>query len=947
MAQDPMNHETQLQLALGEIAMGLLSPGSLADVAATVVTKSLELTGSAVGLIAHLESDNGQEITMVSKQRTPATPEGMTPAASPEAQGVWAWMLQNRGPLLANTPAAAARAGERLLGTLPIHRLLAVPVETGDQLIGLMCVANAEAAYTPQELLALERLADLYARARRHHQEHQQLRLFRGLVDQSSDAVYVIDTQTSRFLEINQAAHTLLGYQREELLAKRVIDISATDPDLATWQQGVEYLRTKPCHVFEGEQIHKDGSRLPVEVNARLIRQADREYMISVARDIRDRKQAAAALVEERNKLEAVLAALGDGLTVQDREFRILYQNETCKKKQGDHAGEVCYRAYNGRDQVCDGCLLVLCFADGNIHRRETTSTAIDGSTIHMEVSASPLRDAQGNIHAAIETVRDITQRKRAEEALRDSENRYRLLFESAGDAIVIVGNDTIKECNEKARELFGCYDRDQIINKPLLAFSADRQQGDRPALEMLREKVAAALQGESQAFPWRHIRCDGGRVETEVTLSRIDLGDDGNLLAIIRDVTAQKHAELQLRQAQKMESIGTLAGGIAHDFNNILNAIIGYTDLAMIRESDEVQGLRDDLRQVRTAADRAASLVRQILTFSRKQHQEKSPLQISLVIKEALKLLRASIPTTIDIRQDIQAQDTVLADPTEIHQLIMNLCTNAFQAMADQGGVLQVTLLKKALLGYTMTDSGSDLPPGSYLVLTVSDTGCGMDQETRARIFDPYFTTKELGKGTGLGLAVTHGIVKGHQGGIVVNSEPGRGTTFEVYLPAITQKAHTPVMEVTPPTAQGHELVMVVDDEPFMREVIREFLVQAGYRVETFSNGLEAWQAISRRPSEWDLLLSDQTMPAMTGSQLAAKVQALRPDLPIMLTSGYGALMDEDQLRQAGIRAFLQKPVSRHLLLTQVAKALAERVAAQEPSANNMHQRKPHGRST
>ncbi|NOX25967.1 MAG: PAS domain S-box protein, partial [Deltaproteobacteria bacterium] len=232
-------------------------------------------------------------------------------------------------------------------------------------------------------------------------------------------SIYVIDPQSSRFLEINEAAHTLLGYERDELLAKRVTDISITDPDPETWRRGVDQLRAMPYHIFAGEQIHKDGTTIPVEVNARLIRLDGREYMISVARDIRGRNRAAAAVVEEKNKLDAVLAALGDGLTMQDLQFRVIYQNEAHKKLQGDHIGELCYRAYHdGRTQVCDGCLLALCFADGKTHHRETSFLAANGETMHTEVSASPVRDALGNIYAGIEITRDITTRKLLEQDL-------------------------------------------------------------------------------------------------------------------------------------------------------------------------------------------------------------------------------------------------------------------------------------------------------------------------------------------------------------------------------------------------------------------------------------------------------------------------------------------------------------------------------------------------
>jgi len=387
----------------------------------------------------------------------------------------------------------------------------------------------------------------------------------------------------------------------------------------------------------------------------------------------------------------------------------------------------------------------------------------------------------------------------------------------------------------------------------------------------------------------------------------------------------AQRLLEQQLMQAQKMETIGTLAGGIAHDFNNILSAIMGYTDLALMRVK-ESSPLLDDLRQVRKAADRAADLVRQILTFSRRQPTENHPLQISLVIKEALKLLRASIPSTIEIRQEIGTQATVLADPTQIHQLIMNLCTNAFHAMVEQGGVMEVRLTEVALGQETVMVNNSEMPPGRYVKLTVSDTGSGMDQETMTKIFEPYFTTKEKGKGTGLGLAVVHGIVESHHGGIAVVSDPGLGTTFTVYLPVANQEPETICKPELPPRTHTGERVVVVDDEVTIRDLLRQFLTEAGYRVDIFANGLEAWQAISRTPKSWDLLVTDQTMPGMTGEQLSAMLLAIRPEMPIILCSGYNELMNDEQSRKMGISACLQKPIGRDALLEAVGRILNDR---------------------
>jgi len=401
-------------------------------------------------------------------------------------------------------------------------------------------------------------------------------------------------------------------------------------------------------------------------------------------------------------------------------------------------------------------------------------------------------------------------------------------------------------------------------------------------------------------------------------------LWPDGRLvrLEIATDITRRQQAEIQVRQAQKMESIGALAGGIAHDFNNILSAISGYTELAMMRKKEDVEAQRQDLQQVRLAAARAATLVRQILTFSRRQPEERKPVQISLIVNEVLKLLRASIPTTIEIRQQIISQAMVLVDPVQIHQLVMNLATNAYQAMQEEGGgVLEFTLKEIAV------DGDGELAPGPYVMLAVRDTGCGMEKAMMAKIFEPYYTTKEVGYGTGLGLSVVHGIVKSHKGKIGVHSEVGRGTTFKVFLPmVVSEEAMTAIVDTLPPLAKAHERIMVVDDEEAIRDLLNQFLSQAGYGVEVFADGVQAWQAFRSRPDGWDLILTDQTMPKMTGDQLVAKVLALRPELPIIICSGYSQILSGHQAKKVGAAAFLQKPLNRNALLIQIARTLAAR---------------------
>jgi len=400
--------------------------------------------------------------------------------------------------------------------------------------------------------------------------------------------------------------------------------------------------------------------------------------------------------------------------------------------------------------------------------------------------------------------------------------------------------------------------------------------------------------------------------------------GDDGRFVGLThtaKDISEQKKMEQQFRQAQKMEAMGTLAGGIAHDFNNILAAIIGFGDLAM---ADLPSGsrARKDLHEVLVAADRAKTLVRQILSFSRQTEGDRQPVLIHLLVKEVLKLLRASIPTTIEIRQDIDGDcGLVMGDPTQIHQVLMNLCTNGYHAMGESG-VLAVSL-KKAR-NTPAGPLGSIGPPApSCLVLEVRDTGCGMDQHTVERIFDPYFTTKEAGKGTGLGLAMVHGIVLSHHGRIMVDSKPGKGSTFRVYLPRLAAGRQRPAVESSEPCPTGTERILLVDDEKPVVQVTSLSLRNLGYQVFAFSSSEEAVAAFRNRPEGFDLIITDMAMPRLSGVQLARAVLRIRPDMPIILCTGYSESINAEQARELGIRKFLLKPVVRMTLATTVRSVL------------------------
>ncbi len=397
----------------------------------------------------------------------------------------------------------------------------------------------------------------------------------------------------------------------------------------------------------------------------------------------------------------------------------------------------------------------------------------------------------------------------------------------------------------------------------------------------------------------------------------------------IDREITQRKKSEKvlrqqreQLQQAQKMEAIGTLAGGIAHDFNNILTAIIGYSQLAQI-DRDNHEKLERDIHEILLGADRAKNLVQQILTFGRKTRQEKQALQISLVVKEALKLLRSSIPTTIEIRQEILSNSLVLADPTNIHQIVMNLCTNAYHAMRESGGTIDVTLNDVEISGGD-TALQLGLPDGLYVRLTVNDTGKGMDVETQEKIFDPYFTTKKIGEGTGLGLAVVHGIVKELEGGVKIFSEVDQGSSFNIYLPLHQEQEAVTVSQTHETTSVvGDESILFIDDDVKIIDFAKRALTEHGYDVYAYSNGVQALQDFQQHPLKFDLVITDMTMPYMTGTQLSQKILEVNPNIPIILCTGHSELTNREKSLAMGIKEYVEKPLDIDRLLRTVREVV------------------------
>lgn len=617
--------------------------------------------------------------------------------------------------------------------------------------------------------------------------------MFNAIITHSSDAIYVIDIDTGGFLFSNTQGYRNLGYEESELKKLKVHDIGQNIRSDKDWKNHIADIKSHEFKLFETHQQKKDNTLLPVEINARIIEYHKQNFLVSVVRDISARKKAEEELIFEKNKLEAVVSALGDGLTMQDRNYTILFQNKTHQQMQGDHRGERCYEAYHERDTICGGCLLKRCFADGEVHRREIRTQTDDGWK-DFEISASPIKDSFGKIISGIETLRDITERK----------------------------------------------------------------------------KLAS-----------------------------------------------------QVQQSQKMDAIGNLAGGIAHDFNNILSAVIGFAQLTKL-DLRSLRHTEENIDQVIIAGNRATELVKQILTVSRKTEHKLQSLMPHLIIKEVLKMLRSSLPVTIKFREDIDTHcGKIMADPTKIHQIVMNLCTNALHAMIDEKGSICVGLCNKQVQAKQAKEN--DVSAGKFIVLSVSDTGHGMDSKTIAQIFEPYFTTKKVGEGAGLGLAVIHGIIRDYKGFVEVKSIPGKGTTFHVYIPLHEQESNQleETVENEDVLPVGTEQILVVDDESAIVNLNKSILERLGYQVTGITGSVDALEQIRKNPNAVDLLITDQTMPALTGAELSKAVLQINPDMPIILCTGYSSIISEKAALAIGIKKYIKKPVDRRQLAQIVRKVL------------------------
>jgi len=731
---------------------------------------------------------------------------------------------------------------------------------------------------------------------------------YRMLVENQSDLLVKVDID-GRFLFVSPSYCETFGKSEEELIGKHFMPMVHEDDRIAT-AKAMEKLFQPPYSVYmEQRAMTKEGWKWLAWVDTAVRdNKGHVKAILGVGRDISEKKRVEESLRKERDRAQmyldvagVMIMTLGPDGTVQlmnrkGCEILGLPEEEILNKNWFDHFIPERIRAHvkNVFQRLISGDIEAVEYFENTILTRS-------GEEREIAWFNTLLKDDGGHITGSLSSGQDITLRKRAQERL----DRF---FNVSLDMLCVADlRGYFRYLNPAFEKTLG-FSTEALLSKPYLDYV---HPDDRELTVAAAEQLTT---GDAIVDFENRYRCKDGSYKWLKWSYMPDL-KQGLVYAVARDVTGEKaerrnreQLEAQLQQAQKMEAIGTLAGGIAHDFNNILTAVIGYTEIAMSdSDADSIQ--YKNLLQVLKAGERAKDLVHQILTFSRHSEQEMKPVCVKLIAQETAKLLRATLPSSIEIKNGIQSDAAVLADPTQIHQVLMNICTNASHAMQEAGGVLEI-LLDDVVLDAGFANKHPDLRSERYIKLTVSDTGHGIPAELLERIYDPFFTTKDKGEGTGMGLAVVHGIVKIHGGAITVQSTPGKGSAFCIYLPVIERDL---ILETFADYSipKGTERILFIDDEPAIVNMSRQALRTLGYDVVGKMSSVEALALFEEQKDRFDLVITDLTMPLMTGENLAKQLLNIRPDIPIILSTGFSAKMDEKKAMALGIRAFISKPVS------------------------------------
>lgn len=745
----------------------------------------------------------------------------------------------------------------------------------------------------------------------------------------------VVHAVDSSILMSNPEASHILGLTSEQMLGKKAIDPAwsfvhedTTIMELGDYPVNRVLATKKPLQDYVVGINRPDRNYITwVTVNAIPVFSNDNVLQKVIVNfvEITARKQAEKALRESEEKYRRIFENSVVGFFQSTPEGRFIIVNRAFSKMLHYESPEDLVSSISNiaaqfyvnaqdRDQI-----MAILQREGRVDNFEFKARCKDGEEIWVSNSTLAIFNKAGSVIRYEGIISNITERKQAEKERLQSEEKYRSFFENS---IVGIFQSTPKgrfiSVNLAFSRMLGYDSPEELISSitdiatQYYVNPEDRQR----FLQLLQESQRV------ENYEFKVHRKDGSQIwVSNSTRAYFDKeGEAVRYEGIVIDITERRQMANRLQQAYKMEAIGTLAGGIAHDFNNILSAILGYTELSLT-DSEPGSLLHGNLRKVMKAGERARDLVHQVLSFSRQGDQEKLPVQLMPIIKEVLKFIRASLPTSIEIQQELRGDPTILADPTQIHQVVMNLCTNAAHAMQDGGGILRVSL-ENIELDSEFTSRHPGLQPGVHVKLTISDTGYGISPEVVKRIFDPFFTTKGKGEGTGMGLSVVHGIVKSHGGIIDVYSTPGKGSVFTVFFSAIERRL---VHDTKPEKALvgGTEHILLVDDEPPLVELGVAMLEALGYQVTGIESSIEALALFKENPNRFDLVITDLAMPKITGDRLAEQLIDIKPDIPIILCTGFSAAIDEDRAKNMGIKAFINKPILRHQISRTIRTVL------------------------
>ena len=755
---------------------------------------------------------------------------------------------------------------------------------------------------------------------------------FAGLLEAAPDAMVCVNAD-GRIALVNAQTERLFGYGRDELVGQPVemlVPDSVRSIHPARRAGYVADPRPRPMGAgMELAGRRRDGSTFPAEISLSAIDTEEGILVSAAVRDVTERQLAA----ETAAQLASIIQSSHDAVIGETLDQVITSWNPGAERLYGYTAAEVTGRHIEmlipAADREREAAVVTAVARGERADQYQTRRLRKDGTTVQVSLTLSPIADRTGTIIGVATVARDVTERQRADA-------RFRGLLEAAPDAMVCVDTDgRIALVNAQTERLFG-YGRDELVGRPVEILVPDQVRGLHPAHRAgyMADPRPRPMGADMQLAGRRR---DGSTFPAEVSLSAIETDEGLLVTSVVRDVTERLEIaaererlrtqaerdkmERQLHQSQRLESLGQLAGGVAHDFNNLLGVISNYAAFAGEEVARQLpggrgQGVRDDIGQVQKAAERAAGLTHQLLAFARQEMIQPRVLNLNEVVLSIEQLLIRTLGEHVELITDLAAAlPPVLADPGQIEQVLVNLAVNARDAM-PQGGKL---IIRTASTGIDDIASQGEMPPGQYVALKVSDTGTGIPKDVLDRVFEPFFTTKPKGEGTGLGLATVYGIITQAGGHVRIYSEPGLGTSLTALLPVTAQD----IAPVAPPPAEarhGHgQTVLVVEDEPAMREVTRRILARNGYHVVAAASGHEALDVLAGQLEHIDVLLTDVIMPRMQGKELADKVRILQPAARVVFMSGYTqGLLSEQGVLEPGVH-LIEKPFSETTLLTQL----------------------------